>query len=221
MTSPAAKTSCTPITQVVVDREAAEAVALDASRRSADSRACPHTTPRSTWPASRRSTVYRALANPDHAHSESALHPVGGQRGLDHRPCRRAHVRADVRVVVDEYVASGRQPSARRRSRCRSTRHRRPRRSEVVGQSSSAVAASPRRRRCRHRIRTPRRPGMSGLTTWLPSATTRRSWLAGARRVCTMCDAGSIAVTPSVMCPTPAGSRTSFSGMRHGVRSAS
>ena len=59
-------------------------------------------------------SVAPPLVNPDHAHSESALHPVGGQRGLDHRPCRRAHVRADVRVVVDEYdSASGRQPSRR------------------------------------------------------------------------------------------------------------
>ena len=35
-------------------------------------------------------------------HPESALYPVGGQGGLDHRPRRVAHIGADQGIVVDE-----------------------------------------------------------------------------------------------------------------------
>jgi hypothetical protein len=90
-------------TQVVVDRHAAEPVAVHAKTRG--QRIGPH----ARTPHHRRRGQHFAgrQGHPGHVDRGDTdpypgLHAVGGQRGLDHRPRRRAHVRADVRIAVHQ-----------------------------------------------------------------------------------------------------------------------
>ena len=92
--------------QVLVNRNAAETVTLDAQIRG--KRVGAHTgTPhhcRCGQPFPRRQ-CHSVCTDRGDTNAEPGLHPVLGQRGLDHWARRLAHVRADIPVVINEYDA--------------------------------------------------------------------------------------------------------------------